>query len=161
MFDKDHYQSDCEVTRSLYLSQSAKMVGRGQTRARGRKCCLSPRTIKRIKITLLDLSLLVGDMIFDGIAAHLHFSSCNPIWGCLTLACMILPSLPFFIDYMKTRIKEFKEGKICWHEKFQTQSTSFGIFFLHFLFFFYFFGGFFYSCNWPYSLHSVLHPDDD
>ena len=111
----------------------------------GRKCCLSPRTKKRLKITIFDLILFVVDIIFDGLAAHLHFSSCNEIWGWVTLACMIFPSLPFFIDYMKTRIQEFKSGKICWSEKFklQTERTSFGIFFLHILFFLYFAGGFF------------------
>ena len=108
----------------------------------GRKCCLSSRTIKRVKITILDLIFLIVDVIFDGIAAHLHFSSCNTIWGCLTLFCMILPSLPVFIDFMKIKIQQLKSGKICWSKNFQTESTSLGIFFLHLLFFLYFSGGF-------------------
>ena len=109
---------------------------------------LSPKAklwIRRLKIILVDLIVLIVDMIFDGITAHVHFSNCNNIWGIATLAFMVLPSLPTFIDYMNTKIQEFKAGKLRWFgnlDLIQTDGTLSGLIYLHLLFFVYFGGGF-------------------
>ena len=88
---------------------------------------------------------LVVDIIFDGIAAHIHFSNCNNNWGFATLAFMVLPSLPAFIGYMNSKIQEFRAGKLRWLgnlDLIQTEGTTWGLVYLHLLFFLYVGGGF-------------------
>ena len=117
----------------------------GTQRWRLLKRLKAPKTRTRMKILLLDLALLYVDIGSDGYTAYIYLNNCNYVFGFSTLFFMMLPALPVFIDYMKSRIQEFKAGKLCWlgsPDSIHMESTVWGLVGLLFLIFFYFAGGF-------------------
>ena len=98
----------------------------------------------RSKIAALEIGLLSFDQGSDVYTAVEHFKNCNYYWGCATLLFVMLPTLPTFIEFMKAKIQEIKQGELCWlgeTKLIKTKSPFWGLFYLLLAFFSYFCGG--------------------
>ena len=77
-----------------------------------KKCGMRWLYFVRIKIFLVDILLYLFDIGSDFWTIYNHICNCNYYWAFTTALFIMLPSLPLFMDHVKSKIGEIKSGKI-------------------------------------------------
>ena len=98
----------------------------------------------RGKIALFDIGLYNLDTGTDLFTIYEHVSNCNYSWAIITAVFMMLPSLPMFITFMKSKIEEIKSGRLkVWKccKVGEIGRLFWGLVYLHLLTIIYFGGG--------------------
>ena len=63
----------------------------------------------RTRIAIFDIGLYKFDIGSDFYTAYEHFQNCNYVLSMATLICVMLPTIPIFLDFLRRKIKEVKE----------------------------------------------------
>ena len=106
------------------------------------KCKVSYRTQTRVQIAVLDIGLYKFDIGSDLYTAYDHFQNCNYYLSGATLLCVMLPTIPTFLNFMWRQIKEIKDPESWWVKKWgRTTSFYLGLAYLLVVFFSYICGG--------------------
>ena len=96
----------------------------------------------RIKITVSEIGSYVFDVGSDLLSAAEHFRNGDNWWALATIATIMFPTVPIFIDYKNRKINDFKEkGKLKIISKCSLKSTSAVLVYLNLIQMGYIFGG--------------------
>ena len=125
---------------SVYISESKCAE---DDKGNGKTCYIPRDWLVRGKLAVFDLGLYFTDTGTDLYTIYEHIINCNYYWAITTAIFMMLPSLPVFITYMKTKVEDIKAGKFKWPCGFfkNKDGVLSGLIFLHSVTIGYFSGG--------------------